>query len=116
MATLRVLNTTATDVFISDVGVLIPASGNDSFTSATLIRELIMSQSLRTLVTAGTLTMDDGAGNPITVLDLYGFWGRCGFNTEKAAPFSQIYIKSTPSGIIWKITVTDAGILVTTLV
>jgi len=60
MAVIVVKNNTVVDVSIPDVGVIIPASGQDSYTDPAIIRLVDISISLRTLVTAGTLTVNDG--------------------------------------------------------
>jgi len=78
MATLRVTNLTASPVTISDVGVVIPASGFDDFTSPGLIRSLAGSVSLRTLVLAGTLSLSDGLSQ-VTFTDLHRYWASAGF-------------------------------------
>ena len=72
MATIVVKNNTAVDVFISDVGVLIPASGSDTYTNVLLIRAVAVSENLRTLVTAGTLTVNDGVADvPTAEVDVF---------------------------------------------
>jgi len=60
MAVLRVINNTPAIVTIADVGVIIPASGDDTYTDPRLVRDIAASQSLRVLITAGTLKVNDG--------------------------------------------------------
>ncbi len=61
MATLKIINNTPADVFISDVGIVIPASGEDTITDKGLVRKLAVSEHLRALVTALTLKLNDGS-------------------------------------------------------
>lgn len=72
MAVLRIINNTSVDVFIMDVGVIIPASGEDTFTNPNLVRDLASSKSLRDLVAALTLKLNDGT-NDIPVAQADGF-------------------------------------------
>jgi len=115
MATIRVNNLTSADVFIKDVGVVIPASGNDSFSDAGLIRWLIMSANLRALLTDGTLSMDDGGAvpKPLAIIDLYDYWFEAGFDRLSTNPPSATFLKS-PDGRTWKIEVDNAGVISTT--
>lgn len=62
-ATLIIKNNTASVVTIADVGMLIPASGQDSYADAQQIVELSASNSLRDLLTASTLTVNDGSSD-----------------------------------------------------
>lgn len=115
MATLRVINNTADDLAIVDTGIVLEPSSSTDFTDAGNTRNLIMSQDLRTLVAAGSITLQDEAGLPVAILDLYNYWARCGFNLESKTPTLDLWIKS-PNGVRWKITVDDLGILSTTKV
>lgn len=74
MATLKIINNTASSVLISDVGVVIPASSFDTFdtTSPQLTREIARSSSLRTLIAAGTLKLNNGVRD-IRVWESDGF-------------------------------------------
>lgn len=83
MATLVLKNTTASDVFIPDVGVTVPASSLDTFTDDGLIRDLAGSQDVRNFVTAGTLTVNDGASDlstPIGLTYLAQLWSSAGLD------------------------------------
>lgn len=60
MATLVLKKPTPGDFFISDVGVIIPGSGQDTFTDDGLIRELASSRVLRDAINAGTIVVNDG--------------------------------------------------------
>jgi len=112
MATLRLVNNTAAPLPIVDCGIVLAASATVDFTDSENTRNLIMSQDLRTLVTAGSLSLQDGIGTPIVVLDLYSYWARCGYNTDKNAPMTELYLKS-PNGQKWKITISNLGVLST---
>lgn len=63
-----ITNLTASDVTIDDVGVVIPASGSDTYdtTEPRLVRDLALSKKLRTLVQAGTLSVTDFQGTYTT--------------------------------------------------
>lgn len=69
---LKVINNTGAVVTITDAGVVIPASSFDTFTDDSLVRQLATSKSIRTLVGAGTLTLNDGSTNiPIWQADSF---------------------------------------------
>lgn len=77
MSAIVVKNNTAVDVSIPDVGVIIPASGQDSYMIPSIVRLIAVSVDLRALVTAGTLTVNDGLVDiPTTEVDgfLLGFF------------------------------------------
>ena len=79
MATLKINNLTSVDQPIRDVGVAIPGLGSDSFTSPPIIRALAVSADLRALVTAAVLSLEDGAGNPLTLDNLINiYWAVAG--------------------------------------
>lgn len=63
MATLILKKPTAGDFFISDVGIIIPGLGQDTFTEAELIRRLATSDNTRSAVTGGTLIVNDGSSD-----------------------------------------------------
>jgi hypothetical protein len=60
MATVTLKNTTGANVTIPDLGIIIPASGQDSFTDLIMQMKICQSRNLRTLVAAGTLVINDG--------------------------------------------------------
>lgn len=67
-----VINNTGSDVLIGDVGEIIPASGQQSFINMASLSELRASLDIRTLVGAGTLTLNDGINN-ISIADSDSF-------------------------------------------
>lgn len=85
MATLILKNNTALDVSIVDVGIIIPASGQDTFTFADIIRILSASQSVRDLLDAGTLTANDGTTD-LSAADAKTYfstlWTRVGYDSN----------------------------------
>ena len=115
MATLKIINLTAADVPLDDTGIFIPASGEEAISDQALIFKLISaSKDLRTKVNAGVLKLNDGTVD-ITILDLYDYWMRAGFNRESLNPRALTYLKS-PDGSTWKLEVDNTGILITTKV
>jgi hypothetical protein len=81
MATLKIINNTGADVTIADAGVVIPASSSSTLTNDGSIRALCKSASLRTLVTALTLTINDGTQDrDANYLDV--LWGGIGFQED----------------------------------
>lgn len=83
MSTLILKNNTALDVFISDVGIIIPASGSDTFSAADIIQKISASSVVRSLVTAATLTVNDGTCDlsiPSGLIYLTDMWVQSGFD------------------------------------
>jgi len=72
MSVIVVKNNTAVDVFIPDIGMLIPASGSDTYATPGFTRVVAISQDLRSFVTAGTLTVNDGVAD-IPTAEVDGF-------------------------------------------
>lgn len=112
MVTLKIVNLTASDVKVDDLGIVVPASGEEGFSDARSIREVVASASLRSLILAGTVKLNDGTSD-IGVETLYNYWLKCGFENEKMDPPSEIYIKAS-DGSRWKITVDGKGVISTT--
>jgi len=115
MATIRLTNTTVTDIYMADALQGVPGMSYLDVSDPAGIRNLAQSADLRTNVESGAITMSDGAGNALAVVDLYSYWSRGGFDTDESAPPSIAYLKS-PDGSTWEITVNDLGILITTKV
>lgn len=85
MASLILKKPTPGDFFISDVGVIIPGSGQDTFTDDVLIRRLASSFVTRDAVSTGTLVVNDGVSDfsPAAGLEyLETLWVRAGFDTS----------------------------------
>jgi hypothetical protein len=81
MPTLVLKNNTASNVFVTDVGVTVPASSSDTYTTMSLLQAMGASFSLRSLITAGTLTANDGVSDLTTVAAfeyLTGLWSETG--------------------------------------
>jgi len=81
MATLILKNNTGSVVTITDVGIVIPASGQDSYTDPETIVSLAGSGSVRTLLTAATLTANNGTSDLIladALAYLEKLWSRGG--------------------------------------
>lgn len=89
MVTLTLKNTSGSPVLIDDVGVFIPASGQDTYSNLTLIRTLSASQFVRQFVTAGTLVVNDGTAD-LPVLEglayLDALWSSAGTSQFPPAP------------------------------
>lgn len=85
MATIVLKNNTAVDVTIDDMGIIIPASSSDTFTSAEYIRRIAASQSVRDLLDAATLTANDGTAD-LTPADAKTYfstlWTRVGYDSN----------------------------------
>lgn len=62
MATLQLINNRGTDITLTDVGFVIPPAG-DTFTSPDHLIKLSQSEDLRSRITAGDLTANDGVSN-----------------------------------------------------
>jgi hypothetical protein len=88
MATLVLKNPGVLDVFIADVGFIVPAAGQDTYTSSGHLRALAASDDLRSLLTAGTLIANDGV-NDLTLAEaltlLATLWAQAGFDTPASA-------------------------------
>jgi len=85
MPTLTIKNNTASVVTIFDVGVIIPASGQDTYTVADILRKLCASQSLRDLLSAGTLTANNGTSDlTFAQAEVYlsDVWIQVGFDAQ----------------------------------
>lgn len=96
MATLVLKNTTGVDVTIADAsGIVIPASGQDTFTEDGLIRQLAESLDLRTFVNAGTIVVNDGtsdlspADGRVYLADL---WTQVGFDDPPSVAAYQMQL------------------------
>lgn len=63
MATLVLKKPTPGDFFIDDVGVIVPGSGQDTYTNPPLIRDLAGSKVLRDAIAAGTIVVNDGVSD-----------------------------------------------------
>src|SRR3989304_3725240 len=72
MPTVIVKNNTIGNVTISDLGVIIPASSQDTLSDNLNIREIRESVDLRSLEGLGTLTLNDGIGD---IADVNAFLG-----------------------------------------
>ena len=97
MATLILTNTTVSDVVIDDVGVLVPALSSDTYTDPSIIRDLTVSNDLRTLVLGGVITMSDGV-RVLTLDDLIAYWGGAGFIQSDGIGIEQIStLNGTPA-------------------
>jgi hypothetical protein len=84
MATLTIKKPTAGNQFISDLGIIIPGSGQDSFTDPATIKEVCASNNLRSLVTSGTLVVNDGTSDlsvQVGLLYLTQLYVQAGFDT-----------------------------------
>lgn len=111
MATIRVTNTTALPVSIDDVGVVIPALSFDDFTDNGLLRDLAVSDDLRTLIGLGTLTISDGV-NALVVDDLAAYYASGGVTEPKGSlPVSTgPGFKNLPAGADGEVPVADSNI------
>jgi hypothetical protein len=101
MATLILKNNTGSVVTIPDVGVVIPASGQDSYTDPKHIVLLAASTSVRTLLTAGTLTANDGTGDlslANALLYLEKLWSKVGRDDAIQIPDLGGVISDTQHG------------------
>lgn len=84
MPTLVLKNPSAVIFQITDVGILIPALGSDTFTEDEIIRCLAGSQVTRTAVLAGTLIANDGVTDLSTAAGhkyLESMWEIAGFDS-----------------------------------
>lgn len=84
MATLILKKPTAGNFFISDVGIIIPGSGQDTFTDSTLIRRLTTSNVTRSAVTGGVLIVNDGTSDlsPTAGIEYFEqLWVKAGYTT-----------------------------------
>lgn len=63
MASLVIKNNTGSNVPIDDVGIFIPASGSETLTRTIAILQVCRSADTRALVTAGTITLNDGSSD-----------------------------------------------------
>jgi len=80
MATLTLINNTLADIFLEDVGFVVPVAG-DSYTDPHHLLDLALSQSLRDRLTAGDLTANDGTVNlglSEALIYLSALWARAG--------------------------------------
>ena len=113
--TLKVTNNTGTDVTISDVGILIPASGFDTFSSQPFIEALALSSDFRAKIDDATFTVSDGTSDlSASAAKAYiaGLWaGAC----LPGSSLNQVILLS-PGGLKYAVQVTDLGVLTTTLV
>jgi len=85
MATLTLKNNTGAIVTIFDVGVITPASGQDTYTAADILRKLCASQSLRDLLSAATLTANNGTSDlTFAQAEVYlsDVWVQVGFDAQ----------------------------------
>lgn len=88
MATLVLKKPTPGDFFISDVGVTVPGSGQDTYTDDGLIRKLSSSRILRDAVAAGTIVVNDGVQDLTAdqgAAYLTELWQGVGFSTGQGA-------------------------------
>lgn len=84
MATLIIKKPTAGDLFINDLGIIIPGSGQDTFTDPETIRSVVGSVDLRDFVTSGTLVVNNGTQDLAAQLGLIYLsllWTQAGFDT-----------------------------------
>lgn len=87
MATLIIKKPTPVDFFIADVGIIIPGSGQDTFTDSALIRRLTTSDDTRAAVTGGTLVVNDGISDlsPTAGIEYFEqLWVQAGYTTTGA--------------------------------
>ena len=112
MATLKITNTTVPSVSIDDVGIIIPAGigSFDTITDLELLRDLAVSNNLRTLIGAGTLTISDGT-NALVVDDLAAYFASGGVTEPKGSlPVSTgPGFKNFPVGANGQVSVSDAN-------
>jgi len=78
VSTLKVINNTAADVSILDAGLVIAASGFDVFDDPATLRALSGSRVLRSLLSAGTLKLNDGT-NDVPAASAEALLLRCGY-------------------------------------
>jgi hypothetical protein len=94
MTTLTLKNTSGVQILIEDVGAVIPALGQDTYTSLVLIRGLSASQQVRTLVAAGTLVVNDGTTD-LAVVEGLGYldalWATAGIGKIPPLPAGMIF-------------------------
>jgi len=80
MATLTLINNTIADIFLEDVGFVVPVAG-DNYTDPHNLLDLALSQSLRDRLTAGDITANDGTVNlglNEAFIYLSALWARAG--------------------------------------
>lgn len=89
MATLTLKNTTGSDIFIQDIGIIIPGPvpgpAEDTFTDDGLLRTISSSRNTREFVTSGALVVNDGISDlsiPIGLTYLAQLWFRSGFDSN----------------------------------
>lgn len=83
MATVTIKKPTAGDLFIPDLGIIIPGLGSDTFTDAETILRIASSNDIRTFVSAGTLVVNDGTNDlsiPLAKSYLALLWSQAGFD------------------------------------
>ena len=111
MAVLTIKKASAGDYLIKDVGVVIPGAGEDTFADPKLILKLAVSRDLRAQIAAAVLVINDGTGDLSIALGtayLNTLWAQAG---NPDGPVSSFIIIS-PGGILWKVTISNAGAFV----
>jgi hypothetical protein len=93
VASLTLKNPGGTDVFIGDVGYMIPAGGQDTYLDPEAITSLAMSYDCRDYVADGTLVVYDGGDLTPSegLLHLENHFVRAGFDTDPTILGSQGY-------------------------
>lgn len=96
MAVLLIKNPGTEDIFITDVGVLIPALSVEKFVFPKEIRALTMSEICRSCVEKGTLVVCDGRDlSPSEgILFLENLFVRAGFDTWPEIPGTRTTVKA----------------------
>ena len=93
---LKIINNTASDVPIADIGIIIPASGDETIDQPRLLSRCGVSTSLRDLIIAGTLKLNDGVNDVSDALaPRFLNWATAGFRDPDS---SQHYIWVSPGG------------------
>lgn len=94
MTTLTLKNISGSDILIDEVGVFIPALGQDTYQALDLLRRLGGSQQVRQLVAAGTLIVNDGTSDlsaPEGLGYLDGLWTSAGTGDRPPLPIGFIF-------------------------
>lgn len=84
MATLIIKKPTAGNLFINDLGIIIPGSGQETFTDPETIRHVVGSVDLRDFVTSGTLVVNNGLVDlafELGLIYMSRLWTQAGFDS-----------------------------------
>lgn len=114
MATLTLKNTSGSPILIDDVGAFIPGSGQDTYSNLTLLRNLAASPFVRSLVTAGTLVVNDGASD-LPVIEglayLDALWASAGTGKVVPVPAGFIFNSRFNWDSVSQVSVGKAGVI-----